>query len=530
MSLRFIPCDPGSSPRMRGTLIGCAGRIPSHGIIPAYAGNTKHGDDGCANDRDHPRVCGEHGQRYELRYAVQGSSPRMRGTPSGVVGFVYKAGIIPAYAGNTFSRFLGMPDGWDHPRVCGEHLTGNPYLLMVQGSSPRMRGTLGFSVTNTNDAGIIPAYAGNTWRPSSNLRCVRDHPRVCGEHEAFGTSASKAQGSSPRMRGTLVARIPEEIRGWIIPAYAGNTSLPKVFAMLTRDHPRVCGEHPIMIAVQVLSPGSSPRMRGTLGFAIVLPSIFGIIPAYAGNTCLRCCKTRKTRDHPRVCGEHSPCAVACASCLGSSPRMRGTLIKRVPSVLNIGIIPAYAGNTRLSVGVHGVLGDHPRVCGEHAIINGTLILSKGSSPRMRGTPENVSRGNLVQGIIPAYAGNTVAVPKCYVTIGDHPRVCGEHKAYFDRLDGIEGSSPRMRGTPQSLGHLRCVSGIIPAYAGNTRRETRCMALRRDHPRVCGEHMASQLRFALCSGSSPRMRGTHRYQGWRDDGEGIIPAYAGNTST
>ncbi|EEB22138.1 hypothetical protein BIFCAT_00378 [Bifidobacterium catenulatum DSM 16992 = JCM 1194 = LMG 11043] len=34
-------------------------------------------------------------------FNYEGSSPRMRGTPSGVVGFVYKAGIIPAYAGNT---------------------------------------------------------------------------------------------------------------------------------------------------------------------------------------------------------------------------------------------------------------------------------------------------------------------------------------------------------------------------------------------------------------------------------------------
>ena len=223
MSLRFIPCDPGSSPRMRGThnvRIACAGII---GIIPAYAGNTY-------------RMC----------------------------------------------RLYTVPR--DHPRVCGEHLTGNPYLLMVQGSSPRMRGTLGFSVTNTNDAGIIPAYAGNTWRPSSNLRCVRDHPRVCGEHEAFGTSASKAQGSSPRMRGTLVARIPEEIRGWIIPAYAGNT-IPQPARRGERgDHPRVCGEHQVELWPLLRRGGSSPRMRGTPFCIREVDGQIGIIPAYAGNT------------------------------------------------------------------------------------------------------------------------------------------------------------------------------------------------------------------------------------------------------
>ena len=213
----------GSSPRMRGTPEKDMEPYQTGGIIPAYAGNTKDYREHTPHVRDHPRVCGEHCKGVLICGILLGSSPRMRGTPSQTQCAARPSGIIPAYAGNTVTIMKNPSKTWDHPRVCGEHLTGNPYLLMVQGSSPRMRGTLGFSVTNTNDAGIIPAYAGNTWRPSSNLRCVRDHPRVCGEHEAFGTSASKAQGSSPRMRGTLVARIPEEIRGWIIPAYAGNT-------------------------------------------------------------------------------------------------------------------------------------------------------------------------------------------------------------------------------------------------------------------------------------------------------------------
>ncbi len=71
------------------------------GIIPAYAGNTALPASSATASRDHPRVCGEHVTYLPDPMREEGSSPRMRGTPSGVVGFVYKAGIIPAYAGNT---------------------------------------------------------------------------------------------------------------------------------------------------------------------------------------------------------------------------------------------------------------------------------------------------------------------------------------------------------------------------------------------------------------------------------------------
>ena len=91
------------------------------------------------------------------------------------------------------------------------------------------------------------------------------------------------------------------------------------------------------------------------------------------------------------------------------------------------------------------------------------------------------------GIIPAYAGNTVPYAFRPPSLGDHPRVCGEH----DKKEGFTtwhlGSSPRMRGT-----HRRVLSsvpslGIIPAYAGNTCRSKRDDTVDWDHPRVCGEH-------------------------------------------
>ena len=65
----------------------------------------------------------------------------MRGTLDRPVGYFRGDGIIPAYAGNTKPRLpVGVPSG-DHPRVCGEHTAGVIPEVVVEGSSPRMRGT-----------------------------------------------------------------------------------------------------------------------------------------------------------------------------------------------------------------------------------------------------------------------------------------------------------------------------------------------------------------------------------------------------
>ena len=172
----------GLSPRMRGTHRSSDSAQPLRGIIPAYAGNTSRQDTDIQCGWDHPRVCGEHTSGVKTKLSDPGSSPRMRGTLLNLRVDSRNGGIIPAYAGNTDRHELSGAFRGDHPRVCGEHLTGNPYLLMVQGSSPRMRGTLFFWTVWSSDSGIIPAYAGNTTAyPIVPVR-RRDHPRVCGEH------------------------------------------------------------------------------------------------------------------------------------------------------------------------------------------------------------------------------------------------------------------------------------------------------------------------------------------------------------
>ena len=190
------------------------------------------------------------------------------------------------------------------------------------------------------------------------------------------------------MRGTLHVGGESGSDGGIIPAYAGNTRETYCETCPSRDHPRICGEHVRMVVLLSALLGSSPHMRGTLGSPCPKARCTGIIPAYAGNTESVCEALVANWDHPRICGEHPYRIIPIPEDMGSSPHMRGTRYLRRTTSAASGIIPAYAGNTsstRLRARPHR---DHPRICGEHAIGNPAYAVILGSSPHMRGTPES----------------------------------------------------------------------------------------------------------------------------------------------
>ena len=232
---------------------------------------------------------------------------------------------------------------------------------------------------------IIPALAGNTL-PASLLMCSnRDHPRACGEHEHRAVTPPVTQGSSPRLRGTLSVRHCVTNPRGIIPALAGNTTVPTIAPSFHRDHPRACGEHYRLCSLGYLSMGSSPRLRGTLSCRAARTWPTGIIPALAGNTPFPHAARSARRDHPRACGEHAQAILTTTDFWGSSPRLRGTPVTRKPMFSGRGIIPALAGNTLLIVCHLSCVWDHPRACGEHNMPVFTISADKGSSPRLRGT-------------------------------------------------------------------------------------------------------------------------------------------------
>ena len=171
--------------------------------------------------------------------------------------------------------------------MCGEHLPDALAPSMRQGSSPRVRGTLRNEQGNVPRQGIIPACAGNTFQGCWLHSRGWDHPRVCGEHNGVEDLKKALWGSSPRVRGTPRPDPPESARPGIIPACAGNTGKHSPLVRFLRDHPRVCGEHPLDIIQELFALGSSPRVRGTPEQCGRDQAREGIIPACAGNTRIR---------------------------------------------------------------------------------------------------------------------------------------------------------------------------------------------------------------------------------------------------
>ena len=148
--------------------------------------------------------------------------------------------------------------------MCGEHSTSNSPPDVVSGSSPHVRGALGFRGDGTIHRGIIPACAGSTCPQRRHNASVGDHPRMCGEHVRHVFHEVVGQGSSPHVRGARF-RVSEHVgqRG-IIPACAGSTVMLLYICSRQRDHPRMCGEHWSLTDAVLFLSGSSPHVRGAL--------------------------------------------------------------------------------------------------------------------------------------------------------------------------------------------------------------------------------------------------------------------------
>ena len=234
--------------------------------------------------------------------------------------------------------------------------------------------------------GLIPARAGKTGAPARRHQGDWAHPRACGENLLLKAINQFSQGSSPRVRGKheSVGSLGRVSR--LIPARAGKTRRGGGRARCTAAHPRACGENRARLARAPAQVGSSPRVRGKHRRLLALPALRRLIPARAGKTRARTRPTGASSAHPRACGENKSRAWEGWGTAGSSPRVRG---KRGRAVLDEpvpGLIPARAGKTRDGGPRSARRAAHPRACGENFKLIGTYLGDLGSSPRVRGKP------------------------------------------------------------------------------------------------------------------------------------------------
>ena len=173
-----------------------------------------------------------------------------------------------------------------------------------------------------------------------------------------------------------------------------------------RNHPRIRGTNLILFVPLDVPAGSSPHTRDKSEVTLYTIVSHRIIPAYAGQIKTALEAIRKSEDHTRIRGTNSSVVQKVSGSSGSSPHTRDKHDCSIVMVRNLGIIPAYAGQTNRPHLLEFLLKDHPRIRGTNFLLLHLLRLRVGSSPHTRDKHMLTITGFIVQGIIPAYAGQT----------------------------------------------------------------------------------------------------------------------------
>ncbi len=214
-----------------------------------------------------------------------GSSPLTRGGQRDRSEKILSKGLIPAYAGRTATSFNAATATSAHPRLRGADNSNHKPLTALRGSSPLTRGGPEKNINLLHAKGLIPAYAGRTYTPLRNMRKAAAHPRLRGADAGIWIAAGAFCGSSPLTRGGRVTSINHKCVRRLIPAYAGRTLGSVNAAAGCGAHPRLRGADVLTRPSFAALDGSSPLTRGGLIDLFTDPDDVGLIPAYAGRTC-----------------------------------------------------------------------------------------------------------------------------------------------------------------------------------------------------------------------------------------------------
>ena len=110
----------------------------------------------------------------------------------------------------------------------------------------------------------------------------------------------------------------------------------------------------------------------------------------------------------------------------------------------------------------------------------------------------------------------------------HPRGCGADASHSATVVSDWGSSPRVRGRHRWARPVPKLLGLIPAGAGQTVIGLGGGAGSPAHPRGCGADISSIAPWTSPPGSSPRVRGRRGFLPRKRWTLGLIPAGAGQT--
>ena len=263
---RFVHSRPGEgrSPRGRGSRVRQGLEPGTKGSIPAWAGEPYRITPTGGDTRVDPRVGGGAGDRVAQACALEGRSPRGRGSHDRRAVEANPDGSIPAWAGEPTIASSARDQGAVDPRVGGGAPRVPLRLVGRRGRSPRGRGSRVRQGGGVAAQGSIPAWAGEPAqaRPSSLTAGV--DPRVGGGAKMFGRADERQEGRSPRGRGSPLGDEPVPTRVRSIPAWAGEPRTDASGLRHDEVDPRVGGGAAMLTAAEFYEAGRSPRGRGSL--------------------------------------------------------------------------------------------------------------------------------------------------------------------------------------------------------------------------------------------------------------------------
>ncbi len=406
------------------------------------------------------------------------------------------SGTNPACAGTTGPGCCSGPGARDQPRMRGDHEILSALGIDTRGPTPHARGPRVNTLIPDSLMGTNPACAGTTGEPGTPRRASRDQPRMRGDHTPAVSFRLGEAGPTPHARGPQQRPAGHRVRPGTNPACAGTTSTPCVPRPRSRDQPRMRGDHRHPWIFPFLMEGPTPHARGPLIAGAAIVTVLGTNPACAGTTSgSAACRSRKW-DQPRMRGDHGSD--------GSS-----------------------ANSPRISSTYHHSR-DQPRMRGDHHERVAQKLLSQGPTPHARGPPPRRASPCSTCGTNPACAGTTQPGGLASRPPGDQPRMRGDHASRQLASVAQWGPTPHARGPPSPTVTRGRNDGTNPACAGTTALPRHRAGVDRDQPRMRGDHDRAWSERPRCAGPTPHARGPRLQDMLQAQTAGTNPACAGTT--
>ena len=365
-SVDFCSRAAGSAPRVRGTAHRGDQRAGGDRFSPARAGNGAVPCRPSTRRSVQPRACGERGAGAAGDAATDGSAPRVRGTAILIVAVQRRPRFSPARAGNGSGASWSLTAPPVQPRACGERRRALIQLPPHLGSAPRVRGTARQHRRAAGNRRFSPARAGNGTCPASWTRYTPVQPRACGERANATSGQCTVEGSAPRVRGTVLLYMSRISKFRFSPARAGNGQRPYRKAGREAVQPRACGERARYRVEFSITTGSAPRVRGTDCRRSSRSPSTRFSPARAGNGRAGHGERHASAVQPRACGERLATRHHVGVGRGSAPRVRGTAWVDARRGIIRRFSPARAGNGPFAPEYGPRTAVQPRACGERS--------------------------------------------------------------------------------------------------------------------------------------------------------------------